>query len=95
MSVGRVSSKLKRAGREGSLLDHSLMLYGSPIANSNAHDHYPLPVVVFGHGAGRYEGNTHILAAPRTPMANLFMSIAAKEGIELASFGDSTGPLEI
>ena len=82
--VARFVEKLKSAqDGEGSLLDHSLMLYGSPMANSNAHDHYPLPVVVFGHGAGRYRGNEHILAAPRTPMANLFMSIAAKEDIEL------------
>jgi hypothetical protein len=94
--VARFVEKLKTTqDGEGSLLDHSLLLYGSPIANSNAHDHYPLPVVVFGHGAGRYRGNEHILAAPRTPMANLFMSIAAKEGIELDSFGDSTGTLEI
>jgi hypothetical protein len=94
--VARFVEKLKAAqDGEGSLLDHSLMLYGSPMANSNAHDHYPLPVLVFGHGAGRYAGNEHILAAPRTPMANLFMSIAAKEGIELESFGDSTGRIEI
>ena len=94
--VARFVEKLKNAqDGDGSLLDHSLMLYGSPIANSNAHDHYPLPVVVFGHGAGRYGGNEHILAAPRTPMANLFLSMAAKEGIELDSFGDSTGQLEI
>jgi len=52
-------------------------------------------VLLFGHGAGRYPGNEHILAAPRTPMANLFMSIAAKEDLELTSFGDSTGTLEI
>lgn len=94
--VAKFLEKLAAASDgEGSLLDHSLVLYGSPMANSNAHDHYPLPVVVFGHGAGRYRGNEHVLAAPRTPMANLFMSIAAKEGIELERFGDSTGLLEI
>jgi hypothetical protein len=80
---------------DGKLLDHMLMLYGSPMSNSNAHDHYPLPVVVFGHAAGRYEGNRHVMAKPRTPMANLFMSIAANEDIELESFGDSNGVLEI
>jgi hypothetical protein len=94
--VARFVEKLKAAqDGEGSLLDQSLLLYGSPMANSNAHDHYPLPVIVFGHGAGRYRGNEHVMAAPRTPMANLFMSIAAKEDIELDSFGDSTGALEI
>ena len=94
--VARFVAKLKAAeDGDGSLLDHSLMLYGSPMANSNAHDHYPLPVLLFGHGVDRYRGNEHILAAPRTPMANLFRSIAAKEGIELDAFGDSTGQLEI
>jgi len=77
------------------MLDHMFMLYGSPMANSNAYDHYPLPVVVFGHGPGRYEGNTHIMAKPRTPMANLFLAIAAKEDIEVNRFGDSNGVLGI
>jgi hypothetical protein len=94
--VARFVEKLKSTqDGEGSLLDHSLLLYGSPMSNSNAHDHYPLPVMVFGHGAGRYRGNEHIMAAARTPMANLFMSIAAKESIKLDRFGDSTGLLEI
>jgi hypothetical protein len=94
--VAKFVDKLKSTpDGEGSLLDHMLLLYGSPMANSNAHDHYPLPVVVFGHGAGRYQGNNHILAAPHTPMANLFMSIAAKEEIKIDAFGDSTGLLDI
>jgi hypothetical protein len=94
--VARFVDKLRATpDGEGNLLDHSLMLYGSPMANSNAHDHYPLPVVVFGHGAGRYQGNVHVMAKPRTPMANLFLSMAAKEDVKLESFGDSTGLLEI
>ena len=94
--VAKFVDKLKSTpDGEGSLLDHMLVLYGSPMANSNAHDHYPLPVVVFGHGAGRYQGNNHVLAAPHTPMANLFTSIAAKEDIKLDAFGDSTGSIEI
>ncbi len=94
--VAKFVDKLKSTpDGEGSLLDHMLLLYGSPMANSNAHDHYPLPVVMFGHAAGRYQGNNHILAAPHTPMANLFMSLAAKEDIKLDAFGDSTGSLEI
>jgi Protein of unknown function (DUF1552) len=93
--VARFVEKLESTpDGEGSLLDHSLMLYGSPMSNSNAHDHYPLPVLLFGHAAGRFEGNRHVLADVRTPMANLFMSIATKQDIELPSFGDSTGTLE-
>ena len=80
---------------DGKLLDHMLMLYGSPMANSNAHDHYPLPVVVFGHAAGRYQGDMHVMAKPHTPMTNLFMAIAAKEDIDVDRFGDSNGVLEI
>lgn len=80
---------------DGNLLDNMLVLYGSPMSNSNAHDHYPLPVVVFGHAAGRYEGNRHIMAAERTPMSNLFLSMAHKQDIEISSHGDSTGLLEI
>jgi hypothetical protein len=80
---------------DGTLLDHSLVLFGSPMSNSNLHDHYPLPVLTAGGGAGRYRGGLHVMAEERTPMTNLFMTIAAREGIELESFGDSTGHLEI
>jgi hypothetical protein len=80
---------------DGTLLDHSLVLYGSPMSNSNAHDHYPLPAMIVGSAVGRYEGNRHIVAPERTPMANLFMSIAGKQGIELDGFGDGTGLLEV
>jgi hypothetical protein len=54
-----------------------------------------LPCRGFAALLQRYRGNEHLMAAPRTPMANLFMSIAAKEDIELDTFGDSTGALEI
>jgi hypothetical protein len=94
--VSRFVAKLAAADDgDGKLLDHMLMLYGSPMSNSNAHDHYPLPVVVFGHAVDRYEGNRHVMARARTPMTNLFLGIAAKEGIQLDSFGDSDGMLEI
>jgi hypothetical protein len=94
--VARFLEKLRATpDGEGNLLDHMLVLYGSPMSNSNAHDHYPLPVALFGHADGRYQGNTHIVAAQRTPMANLFLSMAAKQGFELDQFGDSTGLLEI
>jgi hypothetical protein len=94
--VARLLDKLAAApDGDGSMLDSSLVLYGSPMSNSNAHDHYPLPVVLFGKAAGRYQGNRHIVAAERTPMSNLFLSMAAKEDVDLDSFGDSTGLLEV
>jgi hypothetical protein len=58
---------------EGNLLDHSVVLYGSPMSNSNEHNHGPLPVVLAGGGAGRYSGNKHIRNAEHTPMNNIFL----------------------
>ncbi len=69
--------------------------YGSPMSNSNAHDHIALPVFIAGTAAGRYEPGRHVVTEPHTPLANLFMTIAAKEGIELDRFGDATGRLEV
>jgi hypothetical protein len=79
----------------GNLLDNTVVLYGSPMSNSNAHDHNNLPVFIAGGGSGKYAGNRHITTPAGTPMANLFLSMAEKEGIALPSFGDSTGPLEV
>ena len=80
---------------DGTLLDHSVVLYGSPMGNSNAHDHLSLPVFIAGGGVGKDEGNRHITNPTGTPMANLFMAMAEKEGIHLESFGDSTGMMEV
>jgi hypothetical protein len=80
---------------EGSLLDHSLILYGSSMSNGNQHDHDPLPVVVAGGAAGAIQGNRHIVAPPHTPMSNLLLSVLGKLGVQQTSFGDSTGTIEI
>lgn len=80
---------------DGTLLDNSVVLYGSPMGNSNLHDHLRLPVFLAGHGAGRYEGDRHIRNPRGTPMSNLFMAMAEKEGIHLESFGDSTGTMSL
>jgi hypothetical protein len=80
---------------DGNLLDNSLVMYGSPMGNSNAHDHIALPVFIAGTGAGKYEGNRHIVNPEHTPLANFFMTLAEKEGIHLESFGDSTGLMEV
>jgi hypothetical protein len=94
--VARFLDKLEATpDGDGNLLDNMLVLYGSPMSNSNAHDHYPLPVAIFGRAGGRYEGNRHIMAAERTPMSNLFLGMAAKQGIEMETFGDSTARLEV
>ena len=78
---------------DGSLLDHSLLLYGSNMSNSNAHDHFPLPNVVIGGASGRMRGGRHLRYPDRTPMTNLLLSMLDKTGVDLERLGDSTGPL--
>ena len=63
---------------DGSLLDNSMLLYGSNMSNSNAHDHYPLPNVLVGGGRGRLKGGQHIVAEEHTPMTNLLLTMLDK-----------------
>jgi len=78
---------------DGNLLDHTLLLYGSAMSNSNVHNHGPLPVLVAGGANGRLKGGRHVKYPENTPMSNLLMSILDKAGIPQASVGDSTGML--
>jgi hypothetical protein len=78
---------------DGSLLDHSLFLYGSGMGNGNVHAAYPLPTVAVG-GKALLTGNHHVIAAERTPNANLLLTIATKFGANLDTFGVSTGRVE-
>ncbi len=66
---------------DGSLLDHSMLLYGSNMSNSNAHDHFPLPNVLVGGGRGRLKGGQHIVAEDHTPMTNLLLTMLDKVGV--------------
>ena len=76
---------------DGSLLDHSVLLYGSNMSNSNAHNHFPLPNLVVGGASGRLKGNRHLRYPDHTPMTNLLLSVLDKAGVELETLGDSTG----
>jgi hypothetical protein len=76
---------------DGNLLDHSLVLYGSGMSNSNQHDHEPLPTIVAGGASGALAGGRHIRAGAGTPMANLLVALLQKLGVATESFGDSTG----
>ena len=78
----------------GSLLDHSLYLYGSGIGNPNIHDHTNLPILLAGGAAGGMKGNRHIRYDKPTPLANLHLTLLDKVGVHLDSFADSTGKLE-
>lgn len=80
---------------DGTLLDHSMVLYGSSMSNGNQHDHSPLPIVLVGGGSGQLGGNRHIVAPEGTPMANLLLGMLDKLGVDEPSLGDSTGKLEI
>jgi hypothetical protein len=80
---------------DGTLLDHSMILYGSSMSNGNQHDHDPLPIVLLGGAGGTLEGNRHIVTPQHTPMANLLLGMLDKLGVKKESFGDSTGVLTL
>ncbi|HEY0962825.1 MAG TPA: DUF1552 domain-containing protein [Pseudomonadales bacterium] len=79
---------------ENSVLDNSIFLYGSNMSNSNAHDHYPLPTVVLGRGAGTIKGNQHLKFDNQEPIANLQLTLLQRAGIAIEQHGDSTGTFE-
>ena len=85
-----------RTTREGngSLLDHSVYLYGSGMGNPDVHDHVNLPILVAGGGAGRLKGGRHIKYAEPTPLANLHLTLLDKVGVRLDSFADSKGKIQ-
>jgi len=78
----------------GSLLDHSLYLYGSGMGNPNVHDHTNLPILVAGGAAGRMRGGRHIRYASPTPLANLHLTLLDKVGVHVDSFADSQGQVD-
>ncbi|MEW6304454.1 MAG: DUF1552 domain-containing protein [Verrucomicrobiota bacterium] len=78
----------------GTLLDHSLYLYGSGMGNPNVHDHTNLPILVAGGAAGGMKGGRHIKYAKATPLANLHLTLLDKVGVRLDKFADSQGKVE-
>src|SRR6478672_13447681 len=77
---------------DGSILDHSLIIYGGGMGNPNPHASDPLPVAAIGGAVGK--GHRHIQLAPRTPVGNLWLSIANRYGSDLTTFGDSSGRVD-
>jgi hypothetical protein len=76
---------------DGSMLDHSLLLYGSNMSNSNAHDEFPLPSIVVGGGCGKLKGGQHLKYPDRTPIANLLLTLLQRAGVPAEKVGNSTG----
>jgi hypothetical protein len=78
---------------DGSMLDHSLMLYGSNMSNSNAHNQYPLPTTLIGGACGKMRGGQHINFKDRTPLANVLLTMLQRTGVKVDKLGDSTGAI--
>lgn len=92
---GYLLEKLKTTpDGDGSLLDHSIYMYGSGMGDPNLHDHINLPVLVTGGGAGKMKGGRHIRYEDRTPLANLHLTLLEKSGVRMDSFADSKGKVE-
>jgi hypothetical protein len=81
---------------DGTLLDHSLFLYGSGLSEGNDHNNFNVPVLVAGGAAGRIRGGRHIRYPKGTPLANLMLTLLDTVGVRMERFGeDSTGRLEL
>jgi hypothetical protein len=79
---------------DGSLLDHTMYLYGSGMGNPDVHDHTKLPIVVAGGASGKMLGGRHINYAEPKPLSNLLLTMLDKVGVEMTSFADSSGKVE-
>jgi hypothetical protein len=72
------------------------VLYGSPMGNSNVHNHKRYPLFLAGHAGGRLKGGLHLRAADGTPMANVMLTVAQMLGMDdMKTFGDSTTPYDL
>jgi len=80
---------------DGTLLDHSMILYGSPLSDGNMHIYKDLPLLLVAGGVSGIRGGRHIRYPQDTPMTNLYLTLLEKLGIELEKFGDSTGKLDL
>jgi hypothetical protein len=89
--AGYLKTLAETSDGEGSLLDNSILLYGSNMSNSNAHNQYPLPTAVIGGGCGKLHGGQHISLKERTPLANVLLTVLQRAGVPVDKVGDSTG----
>jgi hypothetical protein len=80
---------------DGNLLDHSMILYGSPMGDGSVHNHLRVPLFLAGHANGKLKGNLHVMNPDGTPMANLLLTMLHKLGVDADRFGDSTGEVAL
>jgi len=80
---------------ESNLLENSLVLYGSPMGDSNVHNHKRVPLFLAGHAGGTLKGNNHIRTADATPTANAMLTVLHKLGVDIPALGDSSGELDL
>lgn len=80
---------------DSSLLDQSMIIWGSPMGDANVHNHRRCPLILLGGANGAHPGGTHVKAEDGTPMANAMLTVLNRIGHEMDSFGDSTGELSI
>jgi hypothetical protein len=81
---------------DASLLDRSVIIYGSPMGNSNVHNHKRCPLILLGGANGQLPGNLHLKASAGTPMANVMLALMHKVGLtDIEQFGDSTGSFSL
>lgn len=78
---------------DGNMLENSMLLFGSNMSNSNAHNQYPLPTTIVGRGGGVIRGGQHIHFAERTPLANVHLTLLQRAGVPIEQVGDSTGAI--
>jgi hypothetical protein len=97
--VGRFAKFLEKLDAtpdgDGTLLDHSLILYGSSLSDGNEHNFGPLPVLLAGGASGRLQGGRHLRNPAETPMSNLLLAMLALLDVRQDAFGDSTGRVDI
>jgi hypothetical protein len=76
---------------DGSMLDHSIILYGSNMSNSDRHNQFPLPTALVGGGCGKMKGDQHLRYPDHTPLANVLLTVLDRAGVPADKIGDSTG----
>jgi hypothetical protein len=90
-----VDRLLQTPDGDGTLLDHSLVLYGSSLSDGNQHNFSPLPIVLAGGASGQLKGGRHMQFEKDTRMSNLLAAMLNKLGVPTEKFGDGTGVLDI